>query len=710
MFSKPAIHVLSSTSSALTRRSAISTGVISRSIEHCNNRRQSNSAVFSNDQLPSIGFNHQVYTQLLSSGEGERKKMNVSMAVLGKKVGFDLIPSDQSSDNSDHSSDPWNKEMSKWDVMRRDLKGLMLLATVKWRMREAFRRNKPLHYYFLHWVHNEPSKQCIYEVETGRSFTFAELNKLANRYANYFHEQGFRRGDVVALFMENNADFFALWLGLSKLGIITAWVNSQLKLEPLAHSVNTAHATTVVTTPTLLSTLRTTISEGLLPRDTQVLSIGKSDVYSDVLDLCELTHDETEPPIPFGILCYIYTSGTTGNPKAAVIKHFRYFFLTQATGYAFDIRNSDRIYITMPLYHSSAGIIGIGQTIIRGSTAIIRRNFSAQEFWKDAIKHDATVSQYIGEICRYLLSQPYQPEDHKHQIRMMYGNGLRPAIWKEFVDRFGIERIGEFYGSTEGNSSMLNIDGHRGSCGFIPVNFGLHKAYPMRLLKVDPETQDLCRTEEGLCIPCKPGDIGEVVGMIKDDAHSSFEGYLDQAETEKKVIRNVLQMGDAAFETGDILLWDKNGYVYFKDRRGDTYRWRGENVSTTEVEGVLQPIMSIEDATVYGVEVLGREGRAGMIGATLKEDANVEELLEELAERLPEHLASFAIPLFLRICKQVNRTGTFKLKKSDLQKQGFDPTQCGDDPLYYWNAVEGKYLPLDSKMFFDIQSGVYSRI
>ncbi|KAI6173172.1 Long-chain-acyl-CoA synthetase family protein [Aphelenchoides besseyi] len=687
---------------------------ISRSIEGCDYQSQSKSTGFSNDELPITGFNHQVYTQVLWSVEGERKKMTESMTVLGKKVGFDLIPSDQSFDNSDHSSDPWNEEISKWDVMKRDFKfvcvfyghyqmlirGLMLLGTVKWRMRQAFRRNKPLHYYFLHWVHNEPSKQCIYEVETGRSFTFAELNKLANRYANYFHEQGFRRGDVIALFMENNADFFALWLGLSKLGIITAWVNSQLKLEPLAHSVNTAHATTIVTTPTLLSTLRTTISEGLLPRDTQVLSVGKSEVYGDILDLCELTHDETEPSIPFGhnfesILCYIYTSGTTGNPKAAPLVMLLIYAIRTAFTSPWQ-----------PLYHSSAGIIGIGQTIIRGSTAIIRRSFSAQEFWKDAIKHDATVSQYIGEICRYLLSQPYQPEDQKHQIRMMYGNGLRPAIWKEFVDRFGIERIGEFYGSTEGNSSMLNIDGHRGSCGFIPVNFGLHKAYPMRLLKVDPETQDLCRTEEGLCIPCKPGDIGEVVGMIKDDAHSSFEGYLDQAETEKKVIRNVLQMGDAAFETGDILFMGQKRL----HRRGDTYRWRGENVSTTEVEGVLQPIMSIEDATVYGVEVLGREGRAGMIGATLKEDANVEDLLDELAERLPEHLASFAIPLFLRICKQVNRTGTFKLKKSELQKQGFDPTQCGDDSLYYWNAIERKYLPLDSKMFFDIQSGVYSRI
>ncbi|KAI6224328.1 AMP-binding enzyme [Aphelenchoides fujianensis] len=386
----------------------------------------------------------------------------------------------------------------------------------------------------------------------------------------------------------------------------------------------------------------------------------------------------------------------------------------------------------MPLYHSAAGIIGIGQTIVRGSTAIIRRSFSASEFWSDAIKTDATASQYIGEICRYLLAQPKKDEERRHRIRLMYGNGLRPEIWAEFVERFGIKKIGEFYGSTEGNSNMVNIDSHIGSCGFIPTYPGVHKFYPLRLLKatrtrflqVDPETNELCRDANGLCIPCKPGDSGEMVGVIKQCVQTSFAGYLDQTESDKKIIRNVFKPGDAVFSSGDILLWDYDGRLYFKarsftrspliplvqDRRGDTYRWRGENVSTMEVEGVLQPVMSIQDVAVFGVEVRGREGRAGMIGATLVEGGDLNETLEELADRLPEHLPAYAVPLFLRICKQVDRTGTFKLKKADLQKQGFDPAACNGDLLFYWNADERKYLPLDQQQFEAIQSGVYSRI
>ncbi|KAI6229717.1 AMP-binding enzyme [Aphelenchoides fujianensis] len=583
-----------------------------------------------------------------------------------------------------------------------------------WRMRHAFRRNQPLHIYFNYWVHTTPKKQCVIEVETGRSFTFKELNELSNKYANYFRERGLQRGDVVALFMENSADFFALWLGLSKLGVVTAWINTNLKQEPLAHSLHTAHTYTIVTTRQLLPSLLTTIDEGLLPKDTtEILTVGPND--HSLSDLTVEAQDTSEPPVPKGLnfestLCYIYTSGTTGYPKAAIVKHFRYYFMTLASGSAFGIRGTDRIYITMPLYHSAAGIIGIGQTIVRGSTAIIRRSFSANEFWSDAIRTDATASQYIGEICRYLLAQPKKDEERRHRIRLMYGNGLRPEIWAEFVERFGIKKIGEFYGSTEGNSNMVNIDNHVGSCGFIPTFPGIKNLYPMRLLKVNPETNELIRDANGLCIQCEPGDTGEVVGMIKNDAQTSFEGYLDQAETEKKVIRNVFQTGDAVFASGDILYWSKEGYLFFKDRCGDTYRWRGENVSTMEVEGVLQPVMSIQDATVYGVEVQGREGRAGMIGATLVEGADMDKTLAELSERLPEHLPAYAVPLFVRFCKQVERTGTFKLKKADLQKQGFDPAACNGDPLFYWNAEERKYLPLDTQMFVDIQTGAYSRI
>ncbi|KAI6209561.1 Protein CBR-ACS-22 [Aphelenchoides besseyi] len=596
----------------------------------------------------------------------------------------------------------------------RDLSGVYLLIRIKLQMRLAFARNVPIHHYFLDWVKAHPQKPCMIEVETGRSLTFKEVNDLSNQYANVFKGDEHPPGSVIAMFLENSADFFAIWLGLSKIGIITAWINSHLKLEPLAHSIKTAECSTVITSTNLLPTLKLAIEKGLLPDSLKIFVIGDGDTHG-VTHLSELLKDRTEPTWNGGdfkkILCYIYTSGTTGNPKAAIIKHYRYYFVTMASGKAFKLTGDDRLYVTMPMYHSAAGIIGVGQTIVRGCTSVIRKRFSASNFWKDAITYDCTASQYIGEICRYLLAQPKSPEERGHRIRLMYGNGLRGQIWSEFVRRFGVARIGEFYGSTEGNSNIINIDNRVGACGFFPIYPFVTALYPVRLVKVDPESGELLRDKNGLCISCQPGDTGEMVGLIKNtDPLLSFEGYVNQTDTKHKVLRDAFKKGDAVFSSGDILHWDKFGYLYFKDRRGDTYRWRGENVSTMEVEGVLQPIMSIEDATVFGVEISGREGRAGMIGATLTDGADVDDLLKELSARLSEQLASYAIPVFVRICKHVERTGTFKLKKTDLQKQGFDPSKCDGDSLFYWEYSNRQYLPLDQQQYESIQSGTYSKI
>ncbi|CAD5229230.1 unnamed protein product [Bursaphelenchus okinawaensis] len=599
-------------------------------------------------------------------------------------------------------------------TLPRDLKGLGLLFRVKWTMYQGFKRNKPLHYYFLDKVDEHPNKECVVEVESGRTFTFKELNELSNKYANAY--QKLSSENNVALFLENSADFFAIWLGLSKIGVVTAWINSNLKAEPLAHSIKVANTNIVVTSNSLLPTLLSTIDKGLLPKDLVIYTINKPEKNGNSKSLQDLLKNSKEPEantdLNFqSVLCYIYTSGTTGNPKPAIIKHFRYFFIAMGSGKSFGVRPDDRIYITMPMYHSAAGILGIGQVLVLGATAVIRKKFSARNFWIDAKEHKCTASQYIGEICRYLLAQPKATVERQHNIRLMYGNGLRPEIWKEFVSRFGIKKIGELYGSTEGNSNIVNINNHMGSCGFFPIYPFLTALYPVRLVKVDPETGELIRDENGLCVSCRPGDTGEMVGMIKkNDPLLRFEGYVNKEDTDKKVIRDVTKKGDAVFSSGDILYWDKYGYLYFKDRRGDTYRWRGENVSTMEVEGVLQPIMQIQNATVFGVEVQGREGRAGMIGTTLNANVDVEKFIEEAASRLKENLAAYAIPVFLRICKEVETTGTFKLKKTNLQKDGFDPEKCGNDPLFYYDYSAGTYKALDRLMYDKIQSGAYSNI
>ncbi|CAB3399630.1 unnamed protein product [Caenorhabditis bovis] len=550
-------------------------------------------------------------------------------------------------------------------TLSRDFTGLRLLIKVKREIKRRLASNRPIHEIFLEQVEKHPEKIACIEVETGKKITYKDLNARMNQYANFYKNEGFENGDVVALFMDNSIDFFAIWLGLSKIGVISAFINSNLKLEPLAHSINVSKCRQVITIPNLVP----------------------------------------------GVLCYIYTSGTTGNPKPAVIKHFRYYWIAMGAGNAFGLRPDDVVYITMPMYHSAAGIMGIGSLIALGTTAVIRKKFSASNFWKDCVKYRCTASQYIGEICRYLLAQKPSDEEKLHKVRLMWGNGLRAEIWTEFVNRFGIKRIGELYGSTEGNSNIVNVDNKVGACGFMPIYPHIGSLYPVRLIKVDQETGELIRDKQGLCVPCRPGEIGEMVGVIRNkDALLKFEGYVNSGDTQKKIYRNVFKQGDQCFASGDILYWDKLGYLYFKDRRGDTFRWKGENVSTTEVEGILQPVMEVEDATVYGVEVGKMEGRAGMAGIVLREGCDVDKFMAEITKRLTENLASYAVPVFIRLCKEVDRTGTFKLKKTDLQKAGFDLDKCKGDRLYYWSAADKKYAVLDEKMQKDIETGVYNRI
>uniref|UniRef100_A0AC34F409 Uncharacterized protein n=1 Tax=Panagrolaimus sp. ES5 TaxID=591445 RepID=A0AC34F409_9BILA len=591
----------------------------------------------------------------------------------------------------------------------RDMKGLFILFTVKRMIRKALKRNVPLHQYFLDHVEAHPNKDCVVDIETGKKYTFKEFNFLCNKYANYFKSQGYKKDDVVALFIENSPEFFALWLGLSKIGVITAWINSNLKLEPLGHSIKVAKVKCTITSPTLLPTLKSAIDAELLDKDMKIyLTDGNEGNYTS---LAKVIKEDSEPAIPAGLdfksnLCYIYTSGTTGNPKPAVIKHLRYYWIANGSSVAFGIKPDD-----LPMYHSQAGILGIGQVVARGSTVVIRKKFSASNFWKDCVKYKCTASQYIGEICRYLLAQKLCPEERLHNVRVMFGNGLRGEIWPDFVSRFGIKKIGELYGSTEGNSNILNIDGHIGAVGFFPIYPFLTSLYPVRLVKVDPETNEVIRDKNGLCISCRPGSYGEMVGMIKEnDPLLRFEGYVDAGDTAKKLIRDVCKKGDCVFSSGDILYWDPLGYLYFKDRRGDTYRWKGENVSTMEVEGILQPLMSIEDASVFGVEIKGREGRAGMIGVVLAENADVEEFIREASARLSNNLAPYAIPVFLRILQTIDKTGTFKLKKTALQKDGFDLKKCNGDKIYYWESSEKQYKLMDEKMQEDIESGIYSKI
>ncbi|KHJ97962.1 AMP-binding enzyme [Oesophagostomum dentatum] len=548
------------------------------------------------------------------------------------------------------------------------------------RCSRAFWKDRGIQSLFLDTVRKNPNKEAIYDMLLGKSFTFTELDELACRYGHMLKaNSSIQPGDVVGICMENGVHFVAAWLGCAKIGVISAWINTNLQGESLLHSIKISKASVILcSAPYQQKMIDVVEGESMLQNRPLIFTGGtpltQSVKSTDVL----LASQPTSQPTPLremkfqDSLCYIFTSGTTGMPKPAVIKHFRFFYIATSGEVAFGIKpKMDRIYIALPLYHTSAGVLGIGQTIIHGATCVIREKFSARNFWKDCVLNKCTVSQYIGELLRYLLLAEKSPYEENHCVRLLIGNGLRPAIWRQFQERFKVERIAEFYGSTEGTSNLINIDGKEGSCGFMTIISIAAPIYPIRLFKVDEATGELVRDERGYCIPIKPGESGLLACSIrKNNPLYHFEGYVDEAETQKKIIEEPLPGSNPVFLSGDILYWDRLGYFYFKDRIGDTFRWKGENVSTTQVEAVLQGLTGVHDCTVYGVEVPGCEGKAGMAAVAPSPGVAARVLLTVLYQRFTTTLPPYAVPCFVRITDDIDKTATFKMKKTALQSLG----------------------------------------
>ncbi|CAJ0932731.1 unnamed protein product, partial [Mesorhabditis belari] len=605
-----------------------------------------------------------------------------------------------------------------YQTLHRDLSGLHLILQVKFDLWKRMKENKSIGEIWGEMVEKFGDKTAFFDIETGRKYSFRQFDAHANRYANFYQTRGLRAGDVIAIHMENSSDFVAAWLGAAKVGVVTAWINSNLRKEPLAHCVHTSEAKAAITSQSLQFALLESISSGHLSMSEDSLWVLGSPIHKDSLNLSrQLDVQSTRKPAKIddvtfkSVLCFIYTSGTTGLPKAAVMKHFRYYSMVMGAALAFGLRPSDRLYVSLPIYHTAAGILGIGQCLVRGSSCVIRRKFSASNFWKDCKVHECTASQYIGEICRYLLAQPGCVEESTHKMRIMYGNGLRAEIWQSFVDRFGV-KIGEVYGSTEGTSNLVNIDGHVGACGFLPISPLTKKMHPVRLVKVNTETGEILRRPNGLCVACRPGETGAMVSTIRaDNPLLQFEGYLNRKETDSKIIRDVFAKGDSCFVSGDLLHWDRLGYVYFKDRTGDTFRWKGENVSTTEVEAILHPTYGVADATVYGVTVPGNEGRAGMAAVVRTEGDERSEMsfLDTLADRLLTSLPSYAVPRFIRLCPHVDKTGTYKLVKTNLQRLSYGGKMDGHR-LFILNSKLRAYELLDDETIKAINEAQYANI
>ncbi|HWU55341.1 MAG TPA: long-chain-acyl-CoA synthetase, partial [Rhizomicrobium sp.] len=461
--------------------------------------------------------------------------------------------------------------------------------------------------------------------------TYAQMDARANRYAHWALAQGIGRGTVVALLMENRPDFICAWLGLFKAGAQVALINTNLTGLALAHSMAISGAGHAIVGAELADNFRAAPFA-----NTPTLWIeGENGNLSQALAEAADTSPGKEARAGVTLkerAFLIYTSGTTGLPKAANFSHMRMLFMMSGFVGALAPRETDRIYDPLPLYHSTGGVCAVGMAFFTGGALIVKRKFSVHEFWSDVHKYDATMFEYIGELCRYLLNAPPSPLEKGHHVRAITGNGLRPEIWRAFQERFAIPRIVEFYGATEGNVSMLNYDGTVGAVGRVPDY--LEWLLPSRVVRFDVEKEMPVRGPDGLCIECGPDEAGEALGGISTRAGREFEGYTVKSDSEKKMLRDVFKKGDVWFRTGDLMRRDEHGYFYFVDRIGDTFRWKGENVSTGEVGEVLAAAPGIREANVYGVHVPGMEGRAGMAALVVDGDFDIEALPARLKARL----------------------------------------------------------------------------
>jgi fatty-acyl-CoA synthase len=540
-------------------------------------------------------------------------------------------------------------------------------------------------------------------------FNYRELAGRSNRYARWALAQGVQKGDTVCLMMPNRPEFLALWLGVTRVGGVVALINTHLTGMALAHCINVVNPKHIIVAAELFEALTT--ARNLLAGDAKKAetwlhgaadaNFARIDRAVDALPGDELARSDRRALTIEDRALYIFTSGTTGLPKAANMNHYRVMLATHAFAGVMDTRASDRMYDCLPLYHSAGGLLATGPLLLRGGSVVIREKFSARDFWDDIVRWECTCFQYIGELCRYLINSPESPSERTHHLRLACGNGLRADVWPEFKRRFRIPQIIEFYAATEGNVSLFNFEGKEGAIGRLP--WYIAARFPTKIVRFDVERQQPVRDERGFCIECSTDEPGEVIGKIMKDASKPgqrFEGYASESDTDRKILRNVFKKGDVWFRTGDLMRKDKNNYFYFVDRIGDTFRWKGENVSTTEVEEAVGHFDGVLETNVYGVTVPGHDGRAGMAAVIAKDNLNLTALRDHLARELPE----YARPVFLRIRADNDVTTTFKQRKIDLVKQGFDPGGT-DEPIYFNDPQRKAFVRLDPALYGEINAG-----
>jgi fatty-acyl-CoA synthase len=525
-------------------------------------------------------------------------------------------------------------------------------------------------------------------------YTWGALDDKTSQVAHVLAAAGVKKGDVVALIGTNSPLYLATLFGVNRLGATAALVNSNLEGQPLSHAVKASGARVAIVETKCAPAFR---ARADLKGDIQKTFIFNSGDFEDRLAEAPARAFPRVPMTASEDFVYIYTSGTTGLPKPCRVTHGRAVLAGSSFGpLFFGFKPGDKLYNVLPLYHSNALLLGVGSAIMTRTPMAMRSSFSAKAFWDDVQRYNATAMIYIGELCRYLLNTPPTDAERHNPIRVALGNGLRPDVWEPFQKRFNIPEIREFYGATEAPGIIVNLSNKPGSVGRVPMRRISH----MTIVRYDVDRDDHVRDSSGLCIECNPNEIGELMIRLDDEprsAASEFRGYTDATATEKKIVRDVYERGDRYYRSGDLMRYDEEDYFYFVDRIGDTYRWKGENVSTAEVADVLAQAPGITETTVCGIQVPGMEGQAGL-AAVVCENGFDPKNFWKAAQELP----SYAQPRFVRVIDQLATTATFKIQKVDLKKQGIDPAaQAG---RVYLRQDDG-YVPLTDALWQDVKAG-----
>ncbi|MEN8671039.1 MAG: long-chain-acyl-CoA synthetase [Ketobacter sp.] len=534
-------------------------------------------------------------------------------------------------------------------------------------------------------------------------WSYAGFNGWVNRIAALYQKLGVANGDVVAIMSENRPQMLACTAAAAKLGAIAGMVNYNQRDEVLSHSLGLIKPKVMVVGDESVAAVEDTEYSPLknqnvrhlwLGDDPALCPLGYEDLETQTRLMPSVNPESTKTILSQQPCFYIFTSGTTGMPKASVMSHGRWLKGGAGMGLlTARMNHEDTIYVPLPLYHNNALTVSWGSALASGACVALTKKFSVSRFWDEVRQHDATVFCYIGEPCRYLLNREPSPQDRQHNVRTVIGNGLRPEIWMEFKERFGIERVCEFYGASECNLAFVNSFDVDCTAGFCPL--------PFAVVKCDPETEEPVRGSDGRMRRVDTGGVGLLITKVNRLA--PFDGYTDASASEKKLLRNVFKDDDCWFNTGDLVRDQGFKHIQFVDRLGDTFRWKGENVATTEVEAAFKHVDQIEQAVVYGVQVPNADGRAGMAAITLH--GSLEEFDGKgLAHTLQSSLPGYAIPLFVRVRDEHEITGTFKNRKVELKKEGFDPEQCAD-PVFMLDNDAQEYVPLDHARFQKIQDG-----